>query len=151
MRFFNVYGIGQNLLDLKQGMVSIFVSMALQQGHISVRGSLDRTRSFIHITDLISAMMLLSDRKSMSSFDRCMIFNVSSNIETTVRELVQLISSYTSATFSDTGEVTPLDQFNASADISRICETVGWQPTIALQDGLQEMLQWARASIIKNL
>ena len=72
-------------------MVSIFVAVALRDGHISVKGSLDRARSFVHLKDLISAILLLSDRKSSSSLDRCMAFNVATDVETSVRILVELI------------------------------------------------------------
>jgi len=38
LRFFNVYGPGQNLTNMKQGMVSIFLSMALKDSKITVKG-----------------------------------------------------------------------------------------------------------------
>ena len=43
-RMFNVYGSGQNMKDLRQGMVSIYLSQALSSNKILVKGSLDRKR-----------------------------------------------------------------------------------------------------------
>ena len=40
MRMFNVYGPGQNMLNLKQGMISIYLAQALTQKKIMVKGSL---------------------------------------------------------------------------------------------------------------
>ena len=44
MRMFNVYGPGQDLINLRQGMVSIFLAQALSRGHINVNGSIKRFR-----------------------------------------------------------------------------------------------------------
>ena len=54
-RMFNVYGPGQDLADLNQGMVSIYLAQALESGHISVKGSMDRVRDFIFLDDVVEA------------------------------------------------------------------------------------------------
>ena len=38
-RLFNVYGPGQNLSNLKQGMVSIYLAQVLKNGHVHVKGA----------------------------------------------------------------------------------------------------------------
>ena len=40
--------------DLRQGMVSIYLSQALSSNKILVKGSLDRKRDFIHIDDVVN-------------------------------------------------------------------------------------------------
>ena len=50
---FNVYGPGQNLSDLKQGMVSIYLAQAQKENKILVKGSLNRVRDFIYIDDVV--------------------------------------------------------------------------------------------------
>ena len=47
LRLFLVYGPGQNMKNLRQGMVSIFLQQALTSNNILVKGSLDL--SLIHI------------------------------------------------------------------------------------------------------
>ena len=39
LRFFNVYGVGQNSENLRQGMESIFLAMEIKDHHIQVKGS----------------------------------------------------------------------------------------------------------------
>ena len=53
-RMFNVYGPGQCFNDLKQGMVSIFLAMAINKNEIEIKGPIDRIRDFIYIDDVIS-------------------------------------------------------------------------------------------------
>ena len=54
---FNVYGPGQDLTNMRQGMVSIFLSQALQSNAILVKGSLDRFRDFIYIDDVVDCWL----------------------------------------------------------------------------------------------
>ena len=52
-RMFNVYGPGQNMSNLRQGMVSIYLAQALSTSHILVKGSPHRFRDFIYIDDVV--------------------------------------------------------------------------------------------------
>jgi UDP-glucose 4-epimerase len=53
LRMFNVYGPGQDLNNLRQGMVSIFLAQALKTGKIEVKGNLSRYRDFIYILTML--------------------------------------------------------------------------------------------------
>ena len=52
-RMFNVYGPGQDLLNEKQGMVSIYLSVLLKKNKIIVKGSTSRFRDLIYIDDVV--------------------------------------------------------------------------------------------------
>ena len=54
-RMFSVYGPGQNLENLKQGMVSIYLAYMLRGVSVPVTGSLERIRDFIYIDDGVLA------------------------------------------------------------------------------------------------
>ena len=43
LRLFNIYGPGQNLENLNQGMLSIYLAQALNNDKIIVKGALDRS------------------------------------------------------------------------------------------------------------
>ena len=47
-RLFNVYGPTQKLNNLKQGMIRIFMTQLINNNTIIIKGSLNRTRDFIH-------------------------------------------------------------------------------------------------------
>ena len=47
LRLFNVYGEGQNMKNMKQGMASIFLGQAINNSSILVKGSKDRFRDFV--------------------------------------------------------------------------------------------------------
>lgn len=89
LRLFNVYGPGQNLDNLDQGMASIFLAQAIRNKKILVKGSPDRFRDFVYIDDVVNVFMkALSSREPVSK-----IYNVSTGIKTSVSELIDR-SSY---------------------------------------------------------
>ena len=73
LRLFNTFGPGQNMNNMKQGMLSIYISYLLQDKPILVKGSLNRFRDFVYIEDVISSIIKVIDYQE--SFD---IFNVCS-------------------------------------------------------------------------
>jgi UDP-glucose 4-epimerase len=143
LRMFSVYGPGQNLADLRQGMASIYLSYLLRGEPVQVRGSLDRVRDFVHVDDVVAAWMLALEQPSADG-----AFNLGTGRGTTVRELLALLIE-TCGLPPDhpisVEEDTPGDQFALSADISRIRAELGWQPTIALEEGLPTLVAWARS------
>ena len=68
LRLFNVYGPGQNMENMKQGMLSIYLSQILKHKKVFIKGSLNRFRDFVFIKDVISALTL--------EFKRSNIYNV---------------------------------------------------------------------------
>ena len=61
LRFFNVYGPGQDLNRLDQGIVSIFLSMLLDSPEIISKGSIKRVRDVVHIKDVVKALLASMD------------------------------------------------------------------------------------------
>ena len=69
LRFFNVYGPGQDLSRTDQGIVSIFLDLIRNKNNIDVNGSLKRFRDLIYIDDVIKALTLtLKDKKILTKF-----------------------------------------------------------------------------------
>ena len=87
LRIFNVYGPGQDMENLKQGMISIYLSQALNTNSIEIKGSLERFRDFIHIDDVVKAISIILDEK----VDLNNIFNIGTGIKTTVKDLISMI------------------------------------------------------------
>lgn len=139
LRFFNVYGIGQNMKNLKQGMASIFLAMAIKDHHITVKGSKDRFRDFVYIDDIVDAVLRASKRTE--GYD---VFNVCTGIPTTVETVVDTIREnlpYEVSVEYTAG--TPGDQFGIYGDNTKIRNRLGWKPTMDFQMGMKKMVAWA--------
>ena len=73
--------------NMKQGMVSIFLSQALRQKKIHVKGSKDRFRDMIYIDDVVEAFKVAFNINT----NKFRIYNVCSGVKTSVKKVIQLI------------------------------------------------------------
>ena len=140
LRFFNVYGSRQDFSNLKQGMVSIFMSYVVAGQPVEVRGSLDRYRDFIHVSDVVAALLVASRPEAHG------VYNVATSRKTLVRELIDLIVEACGKGGAEYPLIecppTPRDQFGVVGDAERL-RGLGWEPHITLEEGLTEMASWA--------
>jgi UDP-glucose 4-epimerase len=144
-RMFTAYGPGQDLGNLKQGMVSIYLAYLLRGVPVPVTGSLDRFRDIIYIDDIVDAWQAAVERPETPS----LVYNLGSGRPTTVRELlahekvaVGLPADHPVQELPGS----PADQFGVFADISKIRRDLGFIPRVGLADGLAHMVAWARRS-----
>ena len=141
LRFNNTYGIGQNLKNLRQGMVSIFMAQAIKDHHIHVMGDKNRFRDFVHVSDNVRACIMAAEGQEESMYNA---YNICTNRKTTCEQLVNLSRANLpyEVTVKYEGS-TPGDQYGIYCDYSLIKEKLGWEPKVKLEDGLKEMVNWA--------
>lgn len=141
LRFFNIYGAGQNLENLKQGMISIYLAQAMDNHHIVIKGTGDRFRDFVYIDDAVSAVLLALER-SGNNFE---IYNVSSCTKTTVSDVVTMIKKLLPYSISvKYTHGTPGDQHGVYGDNSKIKNDLGWEPSVNFEEGMRMMVSWAK-------
>lgn len=143
LRLFNVYGPGQNMENLRQGMVSIFLAQAIKNKFIHVKGSPDRYRDFIFIDDVVNAFIKALE-KNDSQFS---IVNVCTGVKNTVENLIDLIKiniPYEIDVNYEGG--TPGDQFGITGDNSAGKVLLDWKPKVDLEEGIKRMVEWALQS-----
>jgi len=137
LRLFNVYGPGQNMTNLRQGMVSIFLAQMLDTGHILVKGSPERFRDFVYIDDVVDAFLACLARAESVG---CNI-NIATGVRTTVGELIkQMISLYEKPVTTEFSGNTAGDIHGIYGDNSRMKEMLGFAPHVSLLDGLKQMM-----------
>jgi len=143
-RMFSVYGPGQDLSNLKQGMVSIYMSFLLNKQPILAKGSKERFRDFIYIDDVVDAWVAAIDNEK--TFGKT--YNLGTGNKTFVWELIEeeiRTFGYDSKTYPVVyAEPTPADQFGLYADISQIKTNLNWSPKVSLAMGLEKMAEWAK-------
>lgn len=141
-RFFSVYGPGQNMHNLKQGIVSIYMSYLMHGKPIHVKGALDRFRDLIYVDDVIEAMV----RTEQCVTCHGQVFNVGTGQKTTVESMVRgLLAAYGKTDFRSWVNVdgsTPGDIKGFVADMTLLGSAIGWVPQTPLFDGLRRMKEW---------
>jgi UDP-glucose 4-epimerase len=140
LRMFNVYGPGQNLANLRQGMVSIYLAQALTRGKIEVKGGLERYRDFIYIDDVAEAWWRAATFPAAVGGS----INVGTGVRTTVQALLESICARLPGVSYYVRGSTPGDQSGIYADTRRLRECLGLQVFTPLADGVAKFLEWAR-------
>ena len=87
LRMFNTYGPGQDMNNLRQGMVSIYIAQAMKNRKIDIKGSLKRIRDFIYIEDVVESWFRASNYNSSLN----QAINVGTGLATEVKKLVKII------------------------------------------------------------
>ncbi len=141
IRIFNTYGPRMAPDDGR--VVSNFIMQALKGEDITVYGDGLQTRSFCFCDDLIAGMMKLMDQDEHTG-----PVNIGNPVENTMLELAQAVIR---ATGSESQVVhCPLpedDPKKRCPDITRARTWLGWEPRIALAEGLQKTIEWYRSRI----
>ncbi|PAQ16064.1 hypothetical protein CD798_03225 [Bacillaceae bacterium SAOS 7] len=83
LRFSNVYGPGQNV-DGEAGVISIFIDQLLKDMTPTIYGG-KQTRDFVYVKDVVSALV------KTAQIDSNGIFNISSNTEITIKEVLEAL------------------------------------------------------------
>jgi dTDP-L-rhamnose 4-epimerase len=141
LRYQNVFGPGQSLVNPYTGILSIFSGLAKTGREINIFEDGHESRDFIYIEDVVEAtwQCLTSDLNGWE------VFNVGSGHATSVLEVARLINSYfgEQSTIRVSGEYRLGDIRHNFADLSRIKQRFGFVPAWSFKDGLKQFLDWA--------
>jgi len=144
LRLFNIYGPGQDMENLMQGMASIYMAYVAKNEPILVRGSLERFRDFVFVTDAADAFYrCVSERAYGKTYNLC------TGEKTYVRDLLNMIikafghdpESYPIVV----GNPTRQDQFGFFGNPSLICKELDWTPKVGIREGILKMAEDFRA------
>ena len=131
VRLFNTYGPRMHPRDGR--VVSNFIMSTLEGRPLTVYGQGEQTRSFCYVDDLIEGLI----RMMRTDHDVTGPINLGNPGEFTIAELAALVIKHTGI---DPGiEYLPLppdDPTRRQPDITRAKSTLGWEPTIPLEQGL---------------
>jgi UDP-glucuronate decarboxylase len=139
-RIFNTYGPRMHPDDGR--VVSNFIRQALTNAPISVYGDGSQTRCFCYVSDTIDGLVRLMT--SGTGFTGPV--NIGSTDERTVLELAERIIDLTGSRSKIIREpVPPDDPTRRCPDITLAREALGWEPRIALDDGLGRTIEYFEA------
>jgi len=136
LRIFSAYGNG-----LRKQLFWDLYQKARSSEKISVWGTGNESRDFIHIDDLVRVIQLVADQDSFSKHT----YNVGNGAEIYIKDAVEsFYSAYDSSLeYAFTGEVRKGDPVNWEADITGI-KALGYSPTVDIKDGLARYAAWAK-------
>jgi UDP-glucuronate decarboxylase len=139
VRIFNTYGPRMHPNDGR--VVSNFIVQALQGQDITLYGDGSQTRAFCFVDDLIEGFVRLMATGS----DVTGPINIGNPHEIPVRELAERIIRLTGSRSRIVHRPLPQDDpLQRCPDITLARSVLGWQPTVALDDGLDRTIAYFR-------
>jgi UDP-glucuronate decarboxylase len=138
-RIFNTYGPHMHPQDGR--VISNFIVQALQGDDLTVYGNGEQTRSFCYVDDLIDGLIAL-----MQSPDGVVgPVNLGNPGEYTVFELAEMILKLIGGRSKIVFKPLPQDDpTQRQPDITVARSTLGWEPKVPLQEGLERTIQYFR-------
>jgi UDP-glucuronate decarboxylase len=136
-RIFNTYGPRMHPNDGR--VVSNLIVQALKGEAITIYGDGQQSRAFCFVDDLVDGLLRLMNSDPQITGP----INLGNPVEFTIRELAEHIIELTRSTSKIDKKPLPIDDpKQRQPDISKAREQLGWEPTIALKDGLKRTISY---------
>jgi UDP-glucuronate decarboxylase len=128
-------------------VVSNFIVQALRGQDITIYGDGQQTRSFCYVDDLLEAMTRMMDTEAGFTGP----INIGNPGEFTMLELaekvLQLVGGRSQLVFQPLPSDDPRQR---QPDITLAREKLGWEPKVALEDGLKETIAYFRTLLAED-
>jgi dTDP-glucose 4,6-dehydratase len=137
-RIFNTYGPRMRKDDGR--VVPAFVNQALAGQDFTVFGDGSQTRSFCYVDDLVRGLIALFDKGDQRPV------NLGNPREMTLLEFAAIVKRVAGqgGKVVSTRPLPENDPKQRRPDITRARELLGWEPRVALEDGLEPTIAWWR-------
>ncbi|MDP9072041.1 MAG: SDR family oxidoreductase [Actinomycetota bacterium] len=135
VRIFNTYG--PRLRPGDGRVVSNFLVQALEGKPLTVYGDGSQTRSFCYVDDQVAGILALLDSDYVGPM------NIGNPHDVTVGRLAELVLDVTGSSSEVVRRPLPVDDpTRRRPDISLARRTLGWEPRVALAEGLSRTAAW---------
>ncbi len=140
LRIFNTYGPRMQVDDGR--VVSNFLTQALRGVPLTIYGDGTQTRSFCYVADEVAGILALLDGPLIGPV------NIGNPGEFTMLELATLVLELTGSSSPLVHEPLPTDDpKQRRPDIGVASDTLGWEPTISLREGLERSIPYFRTEL----
>ena len=139
-RIFNTYGPRMRLDDGR--VVPSFIGQSLRGEPLTVHGDGCQTRSFCFYSDLVEGIYRLLQSDYVEPL------NLGNPQEMTILEFAELVNRIVGSQAGIVHKPLPVDDPKIRRpDVTAAQVTLGWEPKVALEDGLRQTVEWFRQTL----
>lgn len=133
LRFFNVYGSGQDLASPYSGVISKFMQRILDRQNLTLFNAGQNTRDFVHVLDVVEALILTAAAIKDSRPDFPLALNVGTGRPILILEIAKMLSELSKEQSGFTPDLVmdgprPGDILRSNADTAQLASALGWKP-----------------------
>ena len=141
LRYFNIYGPRQQPGDYS-GVITIFIENLLSGLPPTIMSDGLQTRDFVNVKDIVQANILAMDSTRAAG----QVLNVASGSSTTILRIAEILETVLEK--QDLGvNFAPArigDVRNGRANIEKIRTVLGYSPSVSLEDGLPDVVEYLK-------
>jgi UDP-glucose 4-epimerase len=127
--------------DAYGNVIPIFADRLLRRRPLTIYGDGEQTRDFVSVDDVARANLLAARSSGVAG-----AFNIASGVSTTINRLAAMMSDMSDVEATiDYTEARKGEVRDSRADISAARATFGYEPKVALSEGLLEYMNWFRS------
>jgi len=141
LRFFNVFGPGQNTKSAYAAAIPIFISKILKNEKPIVYGDGMQTRDFIYVKNVVEAIISALNSENAAGE----VFNIASGYTITINDLISLIGKILNKKVEVVYEKPRSGDIKlVSTDITKSLNVLGDYRKYSFEQGLRETIEWYR-------
>lgn len=145
LRFFNVFGPGQDPASPYAAAVPAFLKRALCGEPLAIFGDGEQSRDFIYVRDVVSALVFVAENSALTG-----AFNCGYGRPTTINELVDRIVALTQSESQSNYLPERLGDVRHSCASTEKLRAAGWRPVSNLEQGLRETIEAFRQRLLEG-
>ena len=132
-RFFTVYGpYGRPDMSILR-----FIHWIINREEVQVFGNGEQRRSFTYVDDVVSALVKVMNHNSSDTF------NIGSNNTVSLNRVIEIIEDSTEIKSIVVNKERAIkDPDVVQPDLSHIKQTLDWEPTTLIDQGVQKTVEW---------
>lgn len=144
LRYFNVYGPRQDPSSPYSGVISIFMTKALQNEAAVIYGNGNQSRDFIYVQDVVRANLLAATAKNAGG----QAINIGSGSSVTINELWKAICTLCGRRLEPQyAGKRPGDIVKSLAGVDKAKALLGFECEVSFKKGLESTFEWYRQSL----
>jgi UDP-N-acetylglucosamine 4-epimerase len=144
LRYFNVFGPRQNPTGPYAAVIPLFIKAALENQAASINGDGETGRDFTFVENVVQANI----RALFAPIEKHEVVNVACGAMTTLNDLWKMISRNLGVNIEAIHVPQRVGDIKHSlASIKKASRLFGYEPSVSMQDGLKETIEWNKKSV----
>jgi UDP-glucose 4-epimerase len=145
LRFFNVFGPGQDPASPYAAAVPTFIRRAICGEEVTIFGDGEQTRDFVYVEDIVSSLLFVAENSDLTG-----TYNCGYGHQTTINAIANRILALTQSESRLIHLPARLGDVRHSCASTERLHACGWRPVSGLEEGLRETVEAVRRESLES-
>jgi len=152
LRYFNVFGPRQDPNGAYAAVIPLWVSALIKNNPLFINGDGETSRDFCYVDNVVQANLLSAMTADQAAINQ--VYNVALNERTSLNQLYTMMQTLLLNKFPHLKNHRPQyadfregDVRHSQADITKARNLLGFEPTYAINEGLEAAMNWYVANL----